>query len=306
MSSEKRFYLVDLRYVLVDRTIELPRLDVTDRQKTEGKRHHHRQQQQVTFHRTIAFHRLQRRVQSKGYTKRPFYYYCSYSLSSLAAMSEQQPPSPLPPSEQQQQQPQIKQEPPSQQQEQEQQQQPPPPPPVPAPSAEPAPAPTSTSNTVTPDPATASEPVTVKVKEEPDAPSAATLDASIEKEDIDMGGTGGAAGDNTAPQASGTSTVPAVDGAADAPGPAHVETEVNPVAPAPTPTKKDASLREFLGKMDEYAPIVSFYSLSLFSWRAFCIPHFHLTPSLPWHHPSHKQKRHHPNKTPQQTRSPTQ
>lgn len=37
--------------------------------------------------------------------------------------------------------------------------------------------------------------------------------------------------------------------------------EVDPVAPAPEPklpTRKDASLKEFLSKMDDYAPIVSF------------------------------------------------
>lgn len=32
--------------------------------------------------------------------------------------------------------------------------------------------------------------------------------------------------------------------------------EVDPLAAAPPPTKKETSLREFLGKMDEYAPIV--------------------------------------------------
>ena len=35
--------------------------------------------------------------------------------------------------------------------------------------------------------------------------------------------------------------------------------DIDPVAPAAeirVPTKKDASLREFLGKMDEFAPIV--------------------------------------------------
>lgn len=31
---------------------------------------------------------------------------------------------------------------------------------------------------------------------------------------------------------------------------------VDPMAPAPTPSKKETSLREFLGKMDDYAPIV--------------------------------------------------
>jgi transcription initiation factor TFIID subunit 10 len=36
--------------------------------------------------------------------------------------------------------------------------------------------------------------------------------------------------------------------------------EADPVAPAPepkVPTRKDASLKEFLSKMDDYAPIVS-------------------------------------------------
>ena len=31
---------------------------------------------------------------------------------------------------------------------------------------------------------------------------------------------------------------------------------LDPMAPAPTPSKKETSLREFLGKMDDYAPIV--------------------------------------------------
>ena len=38
------------------------------------------------------------------------------------------------------------------------------------------------------------------------------------------------------------------------------EEEVDPVAPAPEPkllTRKDASLKEFLSKMDDYAPIVN-------------------------------------------------
>jgi len=37
------------------------------------------------------------------------------------------------------------------------------------------------------------------------------------------------------------------------------EEEVDPVAPAPDPkipTQKDASLKDFLSKMDDYAPIV--------------------------------------------------
>ncbi len=38
------------------------------------------------------------------------------------------------------------------------------------------------------------------------------------------------------------------------------EDEVDPLAPGPEPklpTRKDASLKEFLSKMDDYAPIVS-------------------------------------------------
>ncbi len=42
--------------------------------------------------------------------------------------------------------------------------------------------------------------------------------------------------------------------------------EVDPLAPAPEPklpVRKDASLKEFLSKMDDYAPIVIFiYSIS--------------------------------------------
>jgi transcription initiation factor TFIID subunit 10 len=42
------------------------------------------------------------------------------------------------------------------------------------------------------------------------------------------------------------------------------EEEVDPVAPAPEPklpTRKDASLKEFLSKMDDYAPIVRSHNL---------------------------------------------
>lgn len=41
---------------------------------------------------------------------------------------------------------------------------------------------------------------------------------------------------------------------------ANADEEVDPVAPAPEPklpTRKDASLKQFLSKMDDYAPIVS-------------------------------------------------
>lgn len=45
--------------------------------------------------------------------------------------------------------------------------------------------------------------------------------------------------------------VPGADEGAAAPGP-----EIDQLAAAQPPTKKETSLREFLGKMDEYAPIV--------------------------------------------------
>jgi transcription initiation factor TFIID subunit 10 len=43
------------------------------------------------------------------------------------------------------------------------------------------------------------------------------------------------------------------------------EEEVDPVAPAPEPklpTRRNASLKEFLSKMDDYAPIVNSSSLA--------------------------------------------
>ena len=67
---------------------------------------------------------------------------------------------------------------------------------------------------------------TENIKTEPD------LDASIEQ-DVEM---------NPDPQ-----------NTEDAPG-------IDPMAPAPQPSKKETSLREFLGKMDDYAPIVSLQS----------------------------------------------
>jgi len=74
------------------------------------------------------------------------------------------------------------------------------------------------------------------------------LDASIQA-DIDMGGT-----DN--------SNTMNLDGAGDA-GPSRPDIDSIATAVDPRlPTKKDASLREFLGKMDDYAPIVSFSASS--------------------------------------------
>ncbi|RDW66081.1 hypothetical protein BP6252_09716 [Coleophoma cylindrospora] len=54
-------------------------------------------------------------------------------------------------------------------------------------------------------------------------------------------------------------SAPSPDPAADLVPVKTQEEEVDPVAPAPEPklpTRKDASLKEFLGKMDDYAPIV--------------------------------------------------
>jgi transcription initiation factor TFIID subunit 10 len=42
--------------------------------------------------------------------------------------------------------------------------------------------------------------------------------------------------------------------------------EIDQLAAAPPPTKKETSLREFLGKMDDYAPIVCCPG------RASCVP----------------------------------
>lgn len=74
------------------------------------------------------------------------------------------------------------------------------------------------------------------------------IDASIEA-DIDM----------TAPSNPNTNALN-LDGANDTnDSSSTLAPELDPVGHAPDPrmpTKKDASLREFLGKMDEYAPIV--------------------------------------------------
>lgn len=72
---------------------------------------------------------------------------------------------------------------------------------------------------------------------------------ATEDQDIDMAETNAAQG-------------PIPDGENPA---ATIPTDVDPMAPAPTPSKKETSLREFLGKMDDYAPIVG--SLSFLSFH---------------------------------------
>jgi hypothetical protein len=69
---------------------------------------------------------------------------------------------------------------------------------------------------------------------------------AIEDQDIDM-----------------AETKAAQDSIPDGENPAAtIPTDVDPLAAAPTPSKKETSLREFLGKMDDYAPIVRCLSVS--------------------------------------------
>lgn len=48
-----------------------------------------------------------------------------------------------------------------------------------------------------------------------------------------------------------------------------VPTSVDAIAAAVAPSKKETSLREFLGKMDDYAPIVGLASFIIFLLRYF-------------------------------------
>jgi transcription initiation factor TFIID subunit 10 len=80
-------------------------------------------------------------------------------------------------------------------------------------------------------PQTSTETTETAIKPEPD------LDASIEQ-DIDMNAEQSGAG-------------------AEESGAGALATEVDQLAESSQPSKKETSLREFLGKMDEYAPIVS-------------------------------------------------
>lgn len=72
--------------------------------------------------------------------------------------------------------------------------------------------------------------------------------------DVDMGCTNSLDNSGSGPAQPASSST--VGGAAPA------LPEIDPVGPAPVPTKKDASLREFLSKMDDYAPIVRWDSPS--------------------------------------------
>lgn len=97
---------------------------------------------------------------------------------------------------------------------------------------QPVPAPDTADSTIKPDP---------------------DIDASVEQ-DIDMNAEQNASAANPD------------ENAGDA-----LATEVDQLAAAPAPTKKETSLREFLGKMDDYAPIVRIPGLYfLFPSRSPC------------------------------------
>ena len=129
------------------------------------------------------------------------------------------------------------------------------------PSAVPPPAQPQTSpqeSNVT-GPATSSAPAStsVSVKQEQPDPAEGTqeLDATIDH-DIDMN-----AAENiqdNVPEVSNeeTKTADAAEAGTEAAGPGVIPADVDPLAAAAPPSKKETSLREFLGKMDEYAPIV--------------------------------------------------
>jgi len=76
------------------------------------------------------------------------------------------------------------------------------------------------------------------------------------------------------PESQPTQTDPmSLDGAGDAAQPAANGTDENaPIPEARIPAKKDASLREFLGKMDDYAPIVclSEYTFTIGQSSPYC------------------------------------
>lgn len=95
-------------------------------------------------------------------------------------------------------------------------------------------------------------------KQEPDtaAGPSTDLDASIEQ-DIDMSG----AGENTTTANGEAAAAGGAEDGVGGEGQEAVPTSVDALAAAAAPSKKETSLREFLGKMDEYAPIVSSLSL---------------------------------------------
>ncbi|RAK79904.1 putative TFIID and and SAGA complex TAF10 subunit [Aspergillus fijiensis CBS 313.89] len=129
------------------------------------------------------------------------------------------------------------------------------------PSSQPPPPPQTSSSTAasssTPVPPPSSQPPvtspgTVVPKQEPDVADSnanKVLDAPTEQEDVDM---------TNAPStnANANANPTATSGADDVGNPVPAPTSVDALAAAAAPSKKETSLREFLGKMDEYAPII--------------------------------------------------
>ncbi|RAL14036.1 putative TFIID and and SAGA complex TAF10 subunit [Aspergillus homomorphus CBS 101889] len=120
--------------------------------------------------------------------------------------------------------------------------QPPPPPPAAATAAAAA---SSTPVPPSSQPA-ATSPGTIVPKQEPDIADTNALDNSISQEDVEMA--------NTGPSA--TAANPTSGGNEEAGNSVPAPTSVDALAAASAPSKKETSLREFLGKMDEYAPII--------------------------------------------------
>lgn len=109
-----------------------------------------------------------------------------------------------------------------------------------APTSAPAPAPAPA--------ASQDSSATVVPKQEPDTGDN-NLDASVEQ-DIDLNANNTANMPNQNPAGN--------DAAAAAENSIPAPTSVDALAAAAAPAKKETSLREFMGKMDEYAPIVRF------------------------------------------------
>lgn len=103
-------------------------------------------------------------------------------------------------------------------------------------------------------PAAASDPPsTVVVKEEPDpVDGSQVLDTAIDR-DIDMN----TAENSQSGMTVGGDNIATKSAEAPAVAPGVIPADMDPLAAAAPPSKKETSLREFLGKMDEYAPIVS-------------------------------------------------
>lgn len=101
----------------------------------------------------------------------------------------------------------------------------------------------------------------VEPKPDPEGPGGTDLDASIDQH-IEMSGSASANPDEASTQPADPEAAPGIETKAEdvdmgGLGNPVQEASVDAlVAAAATPSKKETSLREFLGKMDDYAPIV--------------------------------------------------